>query len=292
VIGVIPRSSLFAPAHIARRFESAASAGADVVVLDLEDSVPSGEKAAARAGIVSGVAIIGTRCEVVVRVNSEPDLLRADLAACNNAHVNIVLFPKVSHPRDMDTLFEALRALSYTPRIGILIESFAGVTLIPNILERAGSLYSVALGIEDLRAEIEFSAPSSRPDSDALKWAHCALVVAATAAAVPPLGAFGSITNLDDLDRWETDARAAWHLGYRGAYCVHPRQVPGLNAAYRPSEPDRDWARAVLDGYAQHERQGLGAFRLNGAMIDAPHVQRAQRILAMTTTNASTLSAG
>lgn len=286
---MIPRSSLFAPAHVARRFASAASAGADAVVLDLEDSVPSGEKAAARAGIVVGAAIIGPRCEVVVRVNSEPDLLRADLLACADAHIDIVLFPKVSHPRDIDRLLQGLRALNYAPRIGILVESFAGVSQLPNILERAGTVYSVGLGIEDLRAEIELSAPSSRPDSDALKWAHCALVVAATAARTPALGAFGSITNLEDLDKWERDARAAWQLGYRGAYCVHPRQVPGLNAAYSPSEDDREWARAVLDAYAQHAKEGLGAFRLNGAMIDAPHVQRAQRILAASNSAAASV---
>jgi citrate lyase subunit beta/citryl-CoA lyase len=278
---VTPRSSLFAPAHIERRFESAASAGADAVVLDLEDSVPVSHKPAARAGLAKGAQVIANRCELLVRVNSEAALLADDLEACAAANIGIVLFPKVSHPRDVERLFDALARLQYAPRVGILIESYSGVARLTDILDRAGPLYSVALGPEDLRAEIELSAPTSGLDSEALKWAHCALVVAAAAAGVPPLGALGSITNLDDLARWEQDARAAWQLGYRGAYCVHPRQVPALNVAYSPSEHDRAWARAVLEAYAHNERDGLGAFRLDGAMVDAPHVQRARRILAI-----------
>lgn len=274
---VPPRSSLFLPAHVRRFVASAAASGADAVVLDLEDSVPAGQKGAARAQLADAVKVLGASAELVVRINAEPSLIEGDLAACAQGGADGILLPKVAGPGEMDTLHRVLGRLGYAPRIGILVESCAGLMRIREILDASGPLRSVALGVEDLRHELEVYAPGDE-DSPAVLWAHGTLVVAATAAGVTPLGILGSIGELSDLDRLERGARAAWRMGYRGAYCIHPKQVPRLNAAYAPDENDLRWADAVIGAAKDKADAGLGAFTVNGQMVDAPLLERALRI--------------
>jgi len=273
-----PRSSLFLPAHVRRFVASAAASGADAVVLDLEDSVPTGQRGAARAQLADAVKVLGASAELVVRINAEPSLIEGDLAACAQAGADGILLPKVAGPGDMDTLHRVLGRLGYAPRIGILVESCAGLMRIREILDASGPLRSVALGVEDLRHELEVYAPGGDGDSPAVLWAHGSLVVAATAAGVTPLGILGSIGELSDLDRLEHGARAAWRMGYRGAYCIHPKQVPRLNVAYAPDEKDLRWADAVIGAAKEKLDAGLGAFTVDGQMVDAPLLERALRI--------------
>jgi citrate lyase subunit beta/citryl-CoA lyase len=273
-----PRSSMFLPAHVRRFVASAATSGADAVVLDLEDSVPPGQKDEARARLADAAKVLGASAELVVRINSEPSLIESDLAACAAIGADGILLPKVTGPGDMDTLHRMLRRLGYVPQIGILVESCAGLMRIREILNAAGPLRSVALGVEDLRHELEVYAPGGDGDSPTVLWAHGTLVVAATAAGVTPLGILGSIGELSDLDRLERGARAAWRMGYRGAYCIHPKQVPRLNAAYAPDEKDLRWADTVIGAATGKIDAGLGAFIVDGQMVDAPLLERARRI--------------
>lgn len=273
-----PRSSLFLPAHVQRFVASAAASGADAVVLDLEDSVPPGQKGVARAQLADAVKVLGASAEFVVRINAEPSLIEGDLAACADAGADGILLPKVAGPGDVDTLHRVLGRLGYAPQIGILVESCAGLMRIREILDASGPLRSVALGVEDLRHELEVYAPGRDGDSPSVLWAHATLVVAATAAGVTPLGILGSIGELSDLDRLERGARAAWRMGYRGAYCIHPKQVPRLNAAYAPDEKDLRWADTVIGAAKDKIDAGLGAFAVEGQMVDAPLLERALRI--------------
>jgi citrate lyase subunit beta/citryl-CoA lyase len=273
-----PRSLLFFPAHVPRYLASAATSGADAVVLDLEDSVLPADKDAARSALAPAIAGLSGSSDVLVRVNADAGLLGRDLAQCAGSGARHVLLPKVSGPGDLDALHHALGRLGYAPEVSILIESCTGVMRIPQILDVAGPLRSVALGVEDLRHELELSAPGDDSASPALLWAHGALIVAATAAGVPPLGILGSISEFSDLDRLAQQAAASWRTGYRGSYCIHPAQVPVLNAAYAASDLDVLWAREVLSAAEDAAAHGRGAFTVRGRMVDAPLVERAARI--------------
>jgi citrate lyase subunit beta/citryl-CoA lyase len=252
------------------------------VVLDLEDSVPVERKQAARAALSDAVRALDAAVATCVRVNPEQDLLQRDLLACADAGVGAILLPKVGGPTDLERLYGLLEKLDYHPRVNLLIESCQGVTALPRILDAAGPLETVALGVEDLRQELELFAPGGRI-SPSLEWAHSALVFAAQGAGVRPLGLLGSIAELSDLDEFASGARTAWRMGFRGSYCVHPRQVPILNTAYGPDERDLSWAGSVTAAAAEHAAAGRGSFTVDGRMVDAPLVARAERILALVT---------
>ena len=273
-----PRSLLFVPAHVPRYLASAAQSAADAVVLDLEDSVPADRKGDARNGLAAAARTLPATTEVIVRVNAADGLFDTDLAACAAGGIGHVLLPKVSGPADVAVFRQALGRLGYAPQISILVESCAGVTRISQILDAARPLRSVALGVEDLRQELEIFAPGTGVTSPALLWAHGALVISATGAGVTPLGILGSISEFSDLAGLSRDATAAWQMGYRGSYCIHPAQVAVLNAAYAPTPEDTQWAAEVLSAAWEGEAAGRGAVAVRGRMVDAPLVDRAARI--------------
>jgi citrate lyase subunit beta/citryl-CoA lyase len=274
------RSLLFVPAHSERYVASAATAGADAVVLDLEDSVPGTHKDPARAALAAARATLAASTDVRVRVNSSNDSCRPDLAACASAGIASIVIPKVDSYQDMERVHRLLDELEYRPEVGILIESCRGVLNLREILDAAGPLQSVALGAEDLRQELEPFAPDDQT-SPTLLWAHSTLVAAATAAGVTAIGLIGSIAEFSQLDVLGQGAAAAWRMGYRGSYCIHPRQVPVLNAAYSPSKHDVAWAIEVTGTAATKSEIGQGAFSVDGRMVDAPLVARAERILEL-----------
>lgn len=271
---VLRRSALFVPAHVSRYVERAATAGADAVVLDLEDSVPADLKGVARSALDAAVGRLQAVADLVVRVNPGAEL-GADLRACAAAGVPEIVLPKVNGPADVHRLRE--RAGDYAPRLSVLVESARGLAALPEILA-CGPLVSVALGAEDLRAEVEWFAPGG-PVSPVLLHANASVVLAAHAEAVVPLGLLGSIGAVRDLGGLRDGAARAWRMGYRGSYCVHPDQVEVLNQEYAPSGRDVAWARAAVEGADAARRAGRGAFLLDGAMVDTPLVDRAHRIL-------------
>jgi citrate lyase subunit beta/citryl-CoA lyase len=270
------RSQLFVPAHVSRYAAKAAMLGADAVILDLEDAVPARERPAARAALSEQAKVVADVSHVIVRVNTG-DELSLDLTACQSADIGEVLLPKVSAAADVERARRMCAGLGYHPVLSVLIESPAGLADVHRILE-AGPIASVALGIEDIRADLETYAPV-QGTSPTLLAAHAQLVLAALAAGVTPLGLLGSIAQYRDPVRVERDAAASWRLGYRGSYCIHPAQVPVLNAAFRPSADDLDWAGRVVEADERARAQGRGAFLVDGDMVDAPLVTRARRIV-------------
>lgn len=275
------RALLFVPAHRERFVRSAVTAGADGVVLDLEDSVPEAQKPAARAALAEDLEQLATVPVVIVRVNSGAQL-ESDLLACRDAGVTEVLLPKVDTPDDLDAFDAICERIAYRPDLSVLVESSRGQRRLDAILARPG-ITTVALGVEDLRAEIELHAPRRSDTSETITAALGDLVLAALAHGVTPLGILGSIAELDDLELFGEGGAAAFSMGMRGSYCIHPRQVPHLLREFSPSPADRDWATTVLEADARAADEGHGAFVVDGAMVDAPLVDRARRILAVPT---------
>jgi citrate lyase subunit beta/citryl-CoA lyase len=136
------------------------------------------------------------------------------------------------------------------------------------------------MGAEDVRGELDLCAPDD-DSSDTVLHAHAMVILAAVAAGVVPLGNLGTIAAFNDETAVRGWADHAWRMGYRGGFCIHPKQVAIFNEAYRPSESDRQWAREVLAGSQVAAAEGRAVFLIRGRMIDAPLIRRAERILAL-----------
>lgn len=271
------RSSLFVPVTNSRFIARAATVEADCVVLDLEDSIPADLKATARAAVRTAAAELESSTTVAVRVNSG-EHLAADLERCVHAGIAEVVLPKVESPDEVESFWALCSQLDYRPRLTALVESARGLMALGRILA-VGDISYVALGIEDLRGELDLCAPTD-DSSETLLHAHARVILEAVAAGVIPLGNLGTIAAFNDEVAVKSWADQAWQMGYRGGFCIHPKQVAIFNEAYRPSDSDREWAREVIAGRDEAAAQGRAVFLVAGRMIDVPLIRRAERILA------------
>ncbi len=251
------RSFLFVPGDRPERFAKAAASGADVVVVDLEDAVAAGAKAQARDEVAAWLAA-GNRA--VVRVNAPlTELFTADVEAVRE-DAQAVMIAKAEPGQD----WSALGSAAIVP----LIETARGLTGAAQLLADP-RVVRPALGTIDLAVELGIDPD----DQQALLWARSGLVAAAAAAGVgSPVD--GVTTRIDDADTLAADVAAARRLGLRAKLCIHPRQIAAVHDGLRASAAEAQWARAVLAAATD------GVSTVDGAMIDAPVVNRARQLLA------------
>lgn len=258
-----PTTFLFVPGDRPDRFDKAVAAGADLVILDLEDAVSPPAKDEARAHVTEWLTKGGS---AAVRINTG-DAGRRDTAALADLPV-VVMVPKAEDPGELASLRAALHPDS---RILALVETARGVLAAPALAQVEG-VVRLVLGTFDLAAQLG----TSPDDREAMAGARHALVLASAAAELaPPVdGVTGNVTDPDVL---ADDLAYSLRMGFGGKLCIHPRQVPTARAGFAPTEDEVAWARRVVEASAE---AGGGAVLLDGAMIDAPVVARAERILA------------
>jgi citrate lyase subunit beta/citryl-CoA lyase len=278
------RSLLFVPAHVERYITSAHRRGADAVILDLEDAVPISEKDAARASLAASIKTVGqSGSAAMVRVNHPLRALVRDLEAAVVTGLAALILPKVESAGFISEIADAVADLeierglpSGGVRLVLQIETPAALFELPAISHAHPRVAAITLGPEDFSASL-----GGVPESDLLLGPNLAVLQAARAAGLLPLGFVGSIAAFSDLDAFRETVRQARRLGFRGAMVVHPSQVPVLNEAFSPTSEEIAWARRVISGDAAARAEGRGAFQLEGRMVDAPVVRRAEDILAM-----------
>lgn len=276
------RSLLFVPAHVERFVARAHERGADAVVLDLEDAVPAAEKPAARERLAASIAAVGRGAAVLVRVNHGLRALARDLDAAVLPGLAALVLPKVEEPgfvREVADAVAELEAERGLPpggvRLVLQVETPAALFALPALAAAHPRVAAMTLGPEDYAAAL-----GGVPEADTLFAPNYAVLCAARAAGITPLGFVGSIGAFSDLDAFAETARRARRLGFRGAMVVHPSQVAVLNEAFAPTAEEVDWARRVVAGDRAARAEGRGAFRLDGRMVDPPVVRRAEEILA------------
>ena len=251
------RTLLFVPGDRPDRFGKAAAAGADVVVLDLEDAVSPAAKTTARGHVLAWLAAGNT---AVVRVNATGTRWHAEDVAAVRDHAAAIMVPKAERVADLAGL----------PAVVALVETAAGIAAARELCATP-NVVRAAFGSIDLAAELGVD-PTSRT---ALLHARSALVLAAAAAGcAPPVD--GVTTALTDADAVRDDVAHARELGFTGKLCVHPRQIHPVHEALRPSEDELRWARAVVAAAAADG----SAVAVEGKLVDRPVLLRAQRLLA------------
>ena len=257
------RSLLFVPGDRPERFAKAAGSGADVVVLDLEDAVAPGAKDGALGHVV---AWLSAGHEAVVRVTAVGTPTHGAQIEALAGSGAVVMLPKAESADQVTDV----RDRSGGAEVVALLETPVGVRDADAIA--AGGVVRLALGTIDLAAELGID-----PDThEAFAYARGRLVLASAAAGLP--GPVDGVTvRLDDPAALDADLAVSRSIGFTGKLCVHPRQVAATNDAFAPSDQELAWAKRVLDAVAG--AQG-GVAVVDGAMVDAPVVTRARRLVS------------
>jgi citrate lyase subunit beta/citryl-CoA lyase len=275
------RAILFVPGNDQRKLEKAGSAGADLVVVDLEDAVAEAEKTRARATTSQAVGRISRAAAVAVRVNGlETGRLGADISAVAQEGLSAIVVPKVQAP---DSLVAADEALATVKRNGqaapdtvliALIETPLGIARCEDILlgapERTVTAmfgvadFSAALGIEQTDEGLE------------LLYARGRLIVAARAAGMAaPID--GPYLRIDDTEGLLQDSRRSRALGFQGRVALHPRQVAPINEAFSELSPDQlAAARQIVEAFEEAEEAGSASIRVAGRFVDYPVYEQAR----------------
>ena len=256
------RSYLFAPGHNEKLLGRVFDAGADAVILDLEDAVPPHAKAQARAMVSDALA----DRPAWVRINAVgSELAAADLEAVTGLAAGIRI-PKVESARDVRWVCE--RAPD-TPLI-CAIESARGILAAQEIASAPGVRH-LSLGGVDLRRDL-----GATDGNTQTLYARSHLVVASRAAGLdPPIDSV--YARLDDEDGLRAQAEFARSLGFFGKSAIHPRQLPILHDVFTPSAEELEWARTVLDAF---DAAGGEAVKLpDGEFVDLPVADRARHLL-------------
>jgi citrate lyase subunit beta/citryl-CoA lyase len=277
------RSLLYVPASVEKFVARAHERGADAVILDLEDGVAPEAKSAARAGLPAAVASVRRGgADVLVRINRPLRMAAEDIAAAVAAGADALVCPKVmgaDHVRLLSELAAESEAEAGRPigsvRFVVLIEDAAALAHALAIATADPRVVALGVGGEDLATDL-----GAEPTPDALDLPKRMGVIAARAAGILPLGFIGTVAELADLDGFRAMLRRSRAIGFACATCVHPAQVPIINAEYGPRPEEVERARRLVAAFEAALAQGKGAVLFEGEMIDRPIVERARRLIA------------
>lgn len=286
--GKIPpiRSWLYAPGNNTKLLDRVFIAGADAVILDLEDAVPFAEKARARELVAETVRLRqGQDAPVVsVRINHpETGLMEDDISAVVQPGLEVIRVPKMEHAstvRDIDRLIGEAESNAGMPVGGIpIICSLETAVGVWNVLEIAQSTPRVmSLGLGDLDFLRDVNATSSAERTETL-YARSRIVLASRVAGIrPPTdGVFPHLQDEETLARTTREAKA---LGFFGRTVLHPKQLDVIHQVFTPSAEEVERARNLIDAANRAVADGLGVIQLpNGEFVDPPVVARAQNLL-------------
>lgn len=276
------RSMLFVPAHVDKFVARAHERGADAVILDLEDSVPLAQKAQAREALaVRAAAVAAHGTAVLVRVNAEAGMAMQDIDAAVGASVRAIVLPKVDTPQQVLAAARQVEAceqkLSLQPGHTWLIAQIEDVSALPHLDAIATSsprLLGMILGSEDFCASAGMV-----PTPATLFTPNQMVAFACRRAGILPLGFPSSIAEFSDLQAFAAQVGLARDLGFVGAFCIHPAQVPVLNEGFSPSARELAHAEGVVMAFETAQREGRGAIEFAGKMVDLPVVLRARELL-------------
>jgi citrate lyase subunit beta/citryl-CoA lyase len=261
------RSWLFVPATRPDRFAKAATSGADRVILDLEDAVAPNEKEIARQNLAS--AAIPRDVPVYVRVNSAlTPWFEDDLETAATLPIRGILLPKADS----------------AAHVGRVVAIFARDHVIVPIIETAAGVWNVLEVARAPRVErlvfgaLDFSLDTGMHDEEgAFDYVRSRIVIASKVAGIAPPVDFVTL-GIDDQELLKRDAERSRLFGFGGKLCIHPNQVRVTNDAFRPTDDEVAWARAILA--EQAARPNDAVFALNGELVDRPVLERARQIVA------------
>lgn len=275
------RSLLFLPGNNPGMLQNGGVFGADAVILDLEDAVSPSEKDAARLLVTQALRHVDFGiAEKIVRINPLDTYGKTDITAIVSGDPDVLLVPKVQCPGDIAeavTYIEAAEKEGQSPvSIIALIETPQGLAEAYQIAKAHKRVVALALGAEDYTAAI--GAQRTKTGSE-IVTARAILNNAAAAAGIQAIDT--PFTDVNDEDGLYKDTAFAKNLGFKGKLAINPRQIDVIHSVFNPSGKEIDWAQRVIDAINRAKADGSGVASLDGKMVDAPVVNRAERILRL-----------
>jgi len=276
------RSLMYVPVNVEKYVDKAHTRGADVIQLDLEDSVPHSEKAHARTLVQKNAPRVRRGgADVIVRINRPIGLAVRDIeeSVCPDvAGFAVTKCEGASHVKILDELVSEVEDKRGMPightKFLVMIETASSFFKIREITTACDRIVATNIGGEDFALDCNF-----QPTGAALLYPKQHMVIAAAAAGILPFGFIDSVAGFGEWDKFRAMVRRSRDFGFMGAGCIHPGQVPIVNEEYTPSEEEVTYARNLIAADDEAKKQGRGSFAFDGKMIDIPVIVRAERLI-------------
>jgi citrate lyase subunit beta/citryl-CoA lyase len=261
-----PRTYLFVPADRPERYAKARAAGADAVIIDLEDAVAPDAKARARAALA---AALDEAAPVIVRVNAAgTPWYEEDLELCRHPGVAAVMLPKAD---GIDAVCHAFE--SAFKDVLPIIESARGVEEV-RAIARVPGVARLAFGSIDLAVDLGIDCAPDGGEAELQPYRAQVVLASRLGGLAAPVD--GVSIAIDDAARLRTDAERSRRLGFGAKLCIHPKQIAVVQAVFVPDPERVAWAQRVCTAFAA---AGGAAVAVDGQMIDVPVVERARAVL-------------
>ena len=277
------RALLYMPGDDRRKIEKATTLGVDCICMDMEDGVAITRKTEARAVIAQAMKELDFgKSERCIRINSiGSGFEKFDLAAAVAANPDTVVVPKIETARQVKEISEYIEMYELSARMArgsirmlVGVETAKGILNLKDIAEADKRLEAIIFGAEDFAASI--GATRTKEGSEVL-YARSAVI---TACAANDLQAIDMVyIDFRDVEGLRAEAEEGARLGFSGKQIIHPNQVEAVQAAFTPSEEAIEYAQRVVRAFSASQKEGKGAFALDGKMIDMPLLKNAQKVL-------------
>lgn len=277
------RALLYMPGDDRRKIEKATTLGVDCICMDMEDGVAVTRKAEARAVIAQAVKELDFgKSERCIRINGlESGFEEFDLAAALATNPDSIDVPKIETPEQVTWVSEHIETyeLSSNVKVGSIrlligVETAKGILNLKEIAEADKRLEAIIFGAEDYAASV--GATRTKEATEVL-YARSAVV---TACAANDLQAIDMVyIDFRDIEGLRVEARQGAGLGFSGKQIIHPDQVIPVQEAFTPSDEAIAYAQRVVETFQASQKEGKGAYALDGKMIDMPLLKNAQKVL-------------
>jgi citrate lyase subunit beta / citryl-CoA lyase len=277
------RSLMYCPVNVEKYVDKAHTRGADVIQLDLEDSVPPSEKTGARKLVEKAAARVRRGgADVVVRFNQPLSQAVRDIEHSICPDVDALACTKIggaSHVQLLDELVSELEqkrgmTVGHTKFI-VMIETSDAFFQIRDIVRASPRIVACNIGGEDFALDNDM-----QPTGEALVYPKQQMIFAANTVGIIPLGFIDSIAGFGDWDAFRKMVRRSRDFGFKGAGCIHPGQVAIINQEYTPGEAEVAYAQKLIKLDDEAAATGRGSFTLDGKMVDIPIIVRARKLIA------------
>ena len=274
------RSLLFIPGNNPAMLQNADVFGSDAVIFDLEDAVNVTEKDNAR-NLIHYYLETHTflPMEVVIRINGlDTDYYLDDLDKVVSDSIDTIMLPKakVQEVKELDAILSKLekeRNLKKTIKIIPIIELAQSVLQVEEIAS-LNRVDGILLGAEDLSSDMEVARTKEGRE---IEYARCRVAMACKAYQIDAIDT--PFTDVNDNEGLKKDCLNCKSLGMNAKAAIHPNQIDTINESFLPTQKLIIWAKRVMVATEEANKKGIGAFSLDGKMIDKPVIERAMKIL-------------